>query len=117
MWHGLKISFPPQPWFIDPPQSAECMDELLNGSPPIASRVGRAWGAREWNDTAFEHFYNMHPTWRWASDFPEKIMNAWLDPDSVEANAQHLPWVLQRHGKDVFAPNLALHPVKTNQNV
>ena len=76
MWHGLKISFPPQPWFIDPPQDAAYMDELLNGGPPYSSHSGCAWGATESNDTAFEHFYAMHPTWRWATDFPEKVVKA-----------------------------------------
>jgi hypothetical protein len=51
-------------------------------------------------------------TWVWASEFPSKIMDSWLD-DNVGAE---LPYVMRTHDGHVMAPNLALHPRKTNRN-
>jgi hypothetical protein len=110
-WNGLKISFPPQPWFINPHQLPNHMDLLLNGGPPQAEWHGFANGTTMWNDTAFDESYTMHPTWRWASTFPGELMQAWLDPQSVGGR---LPYLLIKHEGNVFAPNLALHPVKAS---
>lgn len=113
-WHGLKISVPPQPWFIDSPRSAAHMNELFNGGPPRTEWHGFANGTTKWNDTAFDEYYTMHPTWRWASKSPDELMDAWMDHERSDQDP--LPYLLRRHEGQIYAPNVALHPVKTERN-
>ncbi len=117
LWHGLKISFPPQPWFLNPPQhDFQAMNELLNGGSPRSDRDGMSRSSAAYDQTAWDEWYQIHPTWRWASDFPREIIDAWLNPVATDTAGYRLPHMLRRHDGQVFAPAMALHPVKTNRN-
>ena len=116
VWHGLKISCPPQPVFMDPPQDPWYIDQLLNGGPPRSENEGFSRGSITYNRTAFdEFFFAVQPTLRWSSAFPSQIRDAWLGGVTTAADGdQELPSMLRMHEGKVFAPNMALHPVKTN---
>ncbi|KAF2499286.1 hypothetical protein BU16DRAFT_557617 [Lophium mytilinum] len=110
LWHGLKIVFPPQPMYQNPLRDLKEMDIFFNGGPPNASRGAMAKG---------DGFYNARPhyditntaTWWWSSPFPAYIFRNWLDPKENE----ELPFILHKDAEGrIWAPNLALHPVKTN---
>jgi hypothetical protein len=51
-------------------------------------------------------------TWASGSEFPSKIMDSWL-ADNADAD---LPYMMRRHDRHVMAPNLAMHPRRTNRN-
>lgn len=115
-WHGLKVSLPPQPWFVIPKQGdVRRMDEILNGGQPLRKEwMGFANGTKLWDDTVHEEFQEtIHPTYRWGSIFPGELMDAWLGTEVDAGGKSELPYLLRR-GDDgkVYAPSLMLHPVK-----
>ena len=114
-WHGLKISSPPQPWFINPPQTAPHMNEVLNGGLPRTEWRGFANGTATWNDTVFGEFNDMHPSYRWGTLLPGEIMDTWLDQD-IDAEGD-LPYLLVKSDGKTYAPSMVLHPVKTRPDL
>ena len=119
LWHGLKISLPPAPWFINPRQDARHMDEIINGGPPSEERRGWAQGTAKLNGTVKDEFYTMHPTWRWSSLFPGQIMDHWLMKAEEDMKPEYaeggVPYLLEEFDGKLYAPNVALHPIKTAQ--
>ena len=123
-WHNLKISMPPQPWFVNPRWDAKEMDEMMNGGLPLRKEwMGFANGTKLLNDSIHKLFQeDIHPTYRWGSAFPGELMNAWMgseeaakeDEEDTSGVETELPYLLRR-GDDgkIYAPSLMLHPVKT----
>jgi hypothetical protein len=111
LWHGLKMILAPQPYYHDPEHDIWEMDEFWNGGPIGSQDDGMAYGLGMYNWTGHGEIVTS-TTWVWASEFPSKIMDSWLD-DNVGAE---LPYVMRTHDGHVMAPNLALHPRKTNRN-
>jgi len=117
LWHGLKLSYPPQPWFLDPREDAQAMDDVINGGPPRPECSGFAFGTSSQDDAALDHLnWNTQQSWWWRSDLPKQVMDNWLRPDLATSDIPKLPYLLQWHDGQVYAPNLALHPFKTNEN-
>ena len=111
IWHRLKVSFPPQPWFVHPPPDARYLNDMLNGDWPPASDTGFADGTAGRDDALTDEFNAMGPTYNWHSFWPGQIMDAWLNPGPGDKD---LPWILREHEGHVYMPNLALHPVKAS---
>ena len=119
LWHGLKYSQPPQPWFIqareDIPQDAASIDEIVNGSPPQATYGGFAFGSNSYDEQVLDH-YNWHTeqSWHWRSQLPSDIMNKWLGDDRAPMDGTKLADILYEQDGHIYAPNIWLHPYKTN---
>ncbi|KAF2836837.1 hypothetical protein M501DRAFT_1018714 [Patellaria atrata CBS 101060] len=121
LWHGLKLSFPPYPWYQSPASSPADLNNLFNGGLPgsIANASeGMAYGEGMYN--ARPHYKQTNTaTWWWSSPFPQRIIDAWWGKgkweDVRDGDGRELPSVLRWHVGRVWAPNLALHPVKTNR--
>ncbi|PHH63627.1 hypothetical protein CDD81_5608 [Ophiocordyceps australis] len=96
LWHGLKLSYPPQPVFARGPQ-----DEAWYGVAPEASPNGLGHGNPQ-------SFAQRGLSWWWASDWPRHLMDAWLHGHDDDAAA-----LLTEHRGQVYMANVALHPVKT----
>ena len=111
LWHGLKMVLAPQPYYQDPRHDISEMDEFWNGGPIGSHENGMTYGLGMYNCTGHGDIV-ASTTWAWGSEFPSKIMNSWLE-DKVDAA---LPCVLQTLEGHVMAPNLAIHPRKTNRN-
>ena len=109
-YHGLKISYPPVPFFMrDPQRDVKEMETLFNGGPVEIGGKGAALydPIRHW-DVANDG------TWHWGGAWPREIMDVWLGIKEADIK-EDLPWILRR-GEDgrIWAPGLMLHPVKTN---
>ena len=114
LWHGLKLSQPPQPWFLMPPHvDVHKVDDILNGGLPSAEHDGFAYGTNSYDRRVLDDF-NEHTdqNWWWRSNMPTGIMKAWLGIDRVAGDS--LPYPLVEEGGEIYAPNMALHPFKTN---
>lgn len=119
-WHGLKISYPPVPFFMKHDRPVGEMEMLFNGGPVEDSGKGDAlYNPIDHWDVANDG------NWHWGGVWPREIMNAWLglahagneEEGASEGNDEEksLPWILRRDNEGrVWAPALALHPVKTN---
>lgn len=128
-WLGLKLSYPPQPVYMhrrgvtNPDNDSEAppegeTDETSRfevlprrgpegrpffGDTPQKSADGLAHG----NPQAFG---DRGLTYWWTSDYPRRIMDAWLGKNVV--GSEELPTVLVASEGKVYAPNFAMHPVK-----
>ncbi len=118
LWHGLKLVAPPQPVFQDPRWEVEAMNEVYNGAGKAAEHktkgmVGMANGEAMYRMTPWDAVTQAASFW-WASAFPGRIYDAWLDRGG-NGTAPEMPYLLWK-GEDgkVYAPNMMLHPVKTN---
>jgi hypothetical protein len=117
LWHGLKISQPPQPWFLTPPHGRiEKIDEILNGGPPSTEHGGYSHGTSSYNVRVLDDFnWQTQQNWWWRSKMPDKIMKTWLGIEPVDEG--NVPYPLSVVEGKVYAPNMALHPFKTNHIV
>lgn len=102
LWHGLKLSYPPQPMFWRERDDVATLEGWFRGGPANSS-------------TGLGPDDLRHPdgnglTWWWEGKWPRAIMDAWFAGD---AKADGLPYLLAVENGRVYAPNLAMHPVKT----
>ena len=111
LWHGLKMIQAPQPYYQDPQYDIREMNDFWNGGPIGTFDDGMAFGPGMYNWAGHGDIVTS-TTWAWSSEFPSKIMDSWLD-DDVDAV---LPHVMRTYDGHVMAPNLAVHPRKTNRN-
>lgn len=111
LWHGLKMILVPQPYYQDPQLDIREMDEFWNGGPVGSHDDGMAYGLGMYNWTGYGDIVTS-TTWAWSSEFPSKIMDSWF-ADDADAD---VPYIMRRHDGHVMAPNLAIHPRKTNRN-
>jgi len=110
LWNGFKLSHPPQVWWQNPQRDVIEMDEFFNGGPPRPGR-SRAHGDGVYKQGGKDHITMTASFW-WSSAFPRVIFSAWMG----ESEDKELPYLLREHEGQVWAPNMALHPVKTNRN-
>jgi hypothetical protein len=121
LWHGLKLSFPPQPVYMSPERSDE------RGHNDETSRV-----ASEWLDKSHTPWFGHDPatsldgtahanpsskanrglSWWWTSTYTREIMDVWLNNGIV---GEDVPDMLVVQDGVVYAPNMAMHPVKTQE--
>ncbi|KAL2131357.1 hypothetical protein VTI74DRAFT_5192 [Chaetomium olivicolor] len=123
LWHGLKLVAPPHPMYQDPQWPRDKMDELFNGPGAIEAHreqgmVGMANGAAIYRQSPYDYITNSGSFW-WNSSFPGRIYDAWLSRGRQDQNNSHdVPYVLWRsENGSIYAPNMLLHPVKTNRNL
>lgn len=109
LWHGLKMSYPPHPLFMREQGEADegegRVAEWHRGGPGNSSD---GLGPRD----------KRHPlgdglSWWWESKWPRQVLDAWFD--TGENKEGEMPWLLVRSGGEVYAPNVAMHPVKTQR--
>ncbi|KAB5585053.1 hypothetical protein GE09DRAFT_13060 [Coniochaeta sp. 2T2.1] len=103
LWHGLKLSYPPHPLFMKQ-QGTEEGEERIS-----------AWyrGGPANSTDGIGPQDKRHPpgdglTWWWESRWPREVLDSWFGKEEGE-----LPFLLVRRGDQVFAPNVAMHPAKT----
>ena len=119
LWHGLKLSYPPQPAYMRPtePGSSEFEDEWSRDPNQWLNKTATPWFGNTTDSSidGLSHgnpqsFANRGMTWWWAADYPRQIMDAWL---SVNPKGDNMPEMLAVHDGEVYIPNMAMHPVKT----
>ncbi|KAL2177449.1 uncharacterized protein P884DRAFT_243563 [Thermothelomyces heterothallicus CBS 202.75] len=123
LWHGLKLVAPPHPVYQDPQWPLDKMNEMYNGPGDVESHkkpgmVGMARGEAIYRITPHAYITTSASFW-YSSAFPDKIYDAWLSRGFRGGNdSDDLPYLLWRSedGK-IYAPNMMLHPVKTNENL
>jgi hypothetical protein len=121
LWHGLKLVSSPHPMYQDPQWPADKMNEVFNGPGAVESHreqgmVGMAKGNAIYRGSPYDYITKSGSFW-WSSPFPDRIYNAWMFRDGAGQNGK-VPYVLWKsEDGSVYAPNMMLHPVKTNQNV
>ncbi|KAH6635749.1 hypothetical protein F5144DRAFT_565340 [Chaetomium tenue] len=123
LWHSLKLVAPPHPMYQNPQWRLDKMYELYNGPGDVESHqksgmVGMANGEAIYRITPYAYITTSSSFW-YSSPFPDEIYDAWLSrgPQGGNASAE-VPYVLWRsEDGTVYAPNMMLHPVKTNQNL
>lgn len=104
LWHGLKLSYPPQPVFMKQQgteDGEQRIQEWYRGGPGNSSD---GLGPRD----------KRHPlgdglTWWWESKWPRAVLDAWFRSGSED----QLPFLLVEKDGEIYAPNVAMHPVKT----
>lgn len=102
MWHGLKMSYPPQPVYFGRRDDAELARDWYRGGPRNSS------GGLGPSDPQRSPQGGL--SWWWESKWPREVVDAWVAGDAGRAD---LPYLLGVEGGRVYAPNVALHPVKT----
>ncbi|KAK4096023.1 hypothetical protein N658DRAFT_528044 [Parathielavia hyrcaniae] len=126
LWHRLKLVAPPQPIYQDPQYPRDKMNEIFNGPRAVKAHRGQdmlglagiATGAATIRQTDYEYITTTSASFWWTSKFPDRIYDAWLGRGSQGGDGgRDVTYVLWRSedGK-VYAPNMMLHPVKTNKN-
>lgn len=103
LWHGLKLSYPPQPVYLRAQGDTELEAAWHRGGPNNASESGMG-------PADPQHPSGDGLTWWWESKWPRQIVNDWLGGDAAN---KELPFLLAAQDGKVYAPNVALHPVKT----
>jgi hypothetical protein len=124
LWHGLKLVVPPQPIYQDPQWPRDKMNELFNGPGPVEAHrrqgmVGMARGDAIYRQTPYEYITTTSASFWYTSNFPDRIYDVWLGRGPQGGNAGgEVPHVLWKSEDGrVYAPNMMLHPVKTNRNM
>jgi len=108
LWHGLKISFPPLPTFVRSQGFNETLwEEWSAGGPGPEGGGGerKGFGGLDPQDKFTEGM-----SWWWTSTWAGEVMEAWCADDGNSSTG--LPFVLATKGGRVYAPGMALHPVK-----
>lgn len=104
LWHGLKLSYPPQPVYLRARGDEALEAAWHRGGPANASATGLG-------PADPQHPSGDGLTWWWESKWPRLIVDSWFEggagPD------QELPYLLAEVDGRVYAPNVAMHPVKT----
>ncbi|KAF2483398.1 hypothetical protein BDY17DRAFT_297377 [Neohortaea acidophila] len=122
LWHGFKIVQPPIPKFTFPERDLHELNEIYNGGMPNAFHDGIARGKDPYRANALR-WYSRPRTWEWGSSLVEPVWMHWRNwgPKKKRAWADvfgpvpnELPAFLRRIDGEVYAPNLMLHPHKTN---
>lgn len=106
VWHGLKVSYPPQPWYLRDVNDTKQQELWFRGGPE-ASTDG-------WVGPDPDEIPARDLSWWWTSAWPRQIMDAWFKLKRKEGDEKkELPYVLAEKDGEVYIPNFAMHPVKT----
>jgi hypothetical protein len=116
LYHGLKVSFPPLPWYHHPqaPRAVppEELERLYNGGTPeenARDNNGLSFGKALYDPNGAYELFN-GKTWWWVPGYPGRIVRAWLRQEGKAEKGR--PVMLRDWEGRVWAPSLALHPVK-----
>jgi hypothetical protein len=116
LWHGLKLSFPPQPAYMSPLRT-KYNDETSRLPSEWEDKHHLPWfghnPADSLDGTAHANpssHANSGMTWWWTSTYTRIIMDVWLNNGLV---GEDVPEMLAVENGIVYAPNMAMHPVKT----
>jgi hypothetical protein len=109
LWHGLKISGIPLPVYQWPGRDRQEMEFALNGGGLDAFADGIANGPARYRGSSMGFFTN-GMTWQWWTTLPEDLANPWY---INEADNPILPDMLLNEGGNLYAPNILIHPRKT----
>ncbi|CAH0019110.1 unnamed protein product [Clonostachys rhizophaga] len=127
LWHGLKLSYPPQPVYMHA-YDEELAKTQSDDENEETSRLKTNWRHPEKLPFVGYHpkdspdglshanpqsFANRGLTWWWASEYPRNIMDVWLYGNVNNGTTEDLPGMLATERGQVFAPNFVMHPVKT----
>ncbi|THY70968.1 hypothetical protein D6C94_08122 [Aureobasidium pullulans] len=110
LWHGLKISGIPLPVYQWPARERHEMEFALNGGGLDAFPDGIANGPARYRGSSMGFFTN-GMTWQWWTTLPEDLANPWY---INEVDNPILPDMLLNEGGHLYAPNIIIHPRKTN---
>ncbi|KAG5973922.1 hypothetical protein E4U55_000180 [Claviceps digitariae] len=115
LWHGFKLSYPPQPAYMrrhgagDGAGDADADGTVTPwyGNSTDRSRDGLAHGnPQSWADRGLSFW--------WASDYPRTVFDVWVRGEGPgEGDVATMPEVLAVREGRVYAPNIVLHPVKS----
>lgn len=119
LWHGLKLSYPPQPAYMRPHEAGaeDFRDDSFRDPERWLNTTTTPWFG---NDTARSQDGLSHGnpqssadrglTWWWTADWPRKIMDVWLAGDTTD---DKIPSLLHVQDGKLYIPNMAMHPVKS----
>ncbi|ODA81085.1 hypothetical protein RJ55_04048 [Drechmeria coniospora] len=119
LWHGLKLSRPPQPAYMRPHEAErkDFGDDDTRDPARWLNTTTTPWfGHNPANSTdGMSHanpqsFADRGLTWWWVSEWPRNIMDVWL---AGSTDDEKMPGMLQVRDGKVYVPNLAMHPAKT----
>jgi hypothetical protein len=110
LWHGLKISTIPLPTYQWPGRDRHEMEFALNGGGLDAFPDAIAFGPARYRGSSMGFFTN-GMTWQWWTTLPEDLANPWYID---EVDNAILPDVLLNQDGHLYAPNIIIHPRKTN---
>jgi hypothetical protein len=107
LWHGLKLSYPPQPLFMRQQAEGAEGDKLVEGW----FRGGPAESKSGLGPDDLKHPYGDGLSYWWESKWPRAVLDAWFGHEGG-MKKDELPFILAEHDGKVYAPNVAMHPVK-----
>lgn len=126
LWHGMKVISAPMPRFQYPERSPKELNLVYNGGMPRDFKDGMANGAAPYNSMAV-NFFVRPMSWCWWSPLPNLVFEAWMgegnsgtktvwEPygENVQAPKEMPGFMAEVEGR-VYAPNVMLHPRKTNR--
>jgi hypothetical protein len=117
LWHGLKLVSPPHPMYQDPQWPADKLNALFNGPGAVESHrkpgmAGMAHGDAIYKESSYNYITESGSLW-WSTPFPDRIYDAWLSR-GAKSEPPYVLW--ESPDGSVYAPNMMVHPVKTNRN-
>ncbi|KAK3937775.1 hypothetical protein QBC46DRAFT_451677 [Diplogelasinospora grovesii] len=103
LWHGLKLSYPPQPVFWRDPNDIDYQLGWWKGGPRNSSTgIG---------PDSIDHPRGDGLSFWWESSWPRQVFDAW-DGKPLEEGV-HFPWILTKEEDGrVYIPNMMMHPMK-----
>lgn len=116
LWLGLKISYPPLPFYQSYDPNKEDHDAWYLGG-PAASEDG--WGKvdPQWGGGMVPKEPRVESTFWWSAGWsgqaPRSIFDAWFQGKAAPGG-EELPRPLAAEGGQVYIPNMMMHPVKSN---
>ncbi|GJN66370.1 hypothetical protein PLICBS_000388 [Purpureocillium lilacinum] len=119
LWHGLKLSYPPQPAYMRPhePEFEDFKDDWVRDPARWLNTTTTPWFGNDpaHSEDGLSHgdpqsFADRGLTWWWTAAWPRKIMDVWFAGDTHD---DKMPSMLRVQDGKVYIPNMAMHPVKT----
>jgi hypothetical protein len=119
LYHGLKVAFPPHPWYHRPQADREVgveeLSQLFNGGTPVQNAElnnGLAFGRAMYDPNGVYRLFN-GGTWWWVPGYPGRSFKKWM---KLGDDMPKMPSMLKEHKGELWVPMMALHPVKVGDN-
>lgn len=117
LWLGLKISYPPLPWYQTYEPTKKDHDGWFLGGPQ-ASTDGWGRANPQWGGRAVPNEPKAESTFWWSAGWsgkaPRSVFTAWLNGKVPSGGTDKLPRPLATQDGQVYIPNMMMHPVKSN---
>ncbi|OAL31722.1 hypothetical protein AYO20_08115 [Fonsecaea nubica] len=117
LYHGLKVIFPPHPWYHHPQAPREVsvqeLEQLFNGGSPsdnARENNGLSFGKAMYDPNGAYELFN-GGTWWWVPGYPGRTFKQWMNHDTT-----NIASMLREDEGQIWAPLMALHPVKSGAN-